>query len=133
MYRCYNTLLISRQIDGAGGNVKFIIHEKVYSDGISQKKLKAIEKKIINGSVKLGVFLITLPLTEDGLLEIYWYPEFLQPVYKNLDCEVTVVGIAKSREDAFSLVERMVRDVGMQDGKLPIKNYFQMVKNELDV
>ena len=108
-----------------GGIVKFLFCDKLYSDGFSEKKLRSVRDKILNGKLKMGVFLITLPLVDDGILEIYWYPEFLQPAYKNTDREVTVVGIARSREDAFSLVERIVKDVGLNEGKLPIMEYFE--------
>jgi hypothetical protein len=77
------------------------------------------------GKIKLGIFLVTLPLVEEGLLEIYWYPELLQPVYRKIKQEVCVVGIAKSREDAYSLVERIIKDVGCNDGNISIADYFK--------
>ena len=93
--------------------MKFIFSDKLYSDGFTEKKLKSIKSQIQKENIKIGIFLITLPLVEDGILEIYWYPEFLQPAYKNIDQEVKIIGIAGSREDAFSLVERIVKDVGV--------------------
>lgn len=93
--------------------MKFIFSDKLYSDGFSEKKLKSIKSQIQKEKIKIGIFLITLPLVEDGILEIYWYPELLQPAYKNIDQEVKIIGIARSREDAFSLVERIVKDIGV--------------------
>ena len=112
----------------AGENVNFIFHEKLYTEGMSPRKIKNICSKVKKGSVNPGIFLITLPLMDEGLLEVYWYPEFLQPVYKALDQEVVVVGIAGSREDAFSLIERIVRDVGVSGGKIPLLDYFEVDK-----
>ena len=77
------------------------------------------------GKIKLGFFLITLPLTDEGLLEIYWYPELLQPAYRKIKQEVVVVGIAKNREDAYSLVERIVKDVGLSGGNIPVADFFK--------
>lgn len=105
--------------------MKFRFSEKMYSDGFSEKKLKSTCNKIKYGKVMVNVFLVTLPLTQDGILEIYRYAELLQPPYRKLDQEVMVVGIAKSREDAFSLVERIVKAVGFEEGKLPINDYFK--------
>ena len=105
--------------------MKFHFHEKLYSDGFSDKKLRSIKYKIKRGKLMAGIFLITLPLAEDGILEIYRYPEFLLPMYKSLDSKVMIVGIAKSKEDAFSLVERIVKDVGVSEGVLPISDFFR--------
>ena len=104
--------------------MKFRFHEKLYSDGFSDKKLRSIESNIKRGKLMPGIFIITLPIMEDGILEIYRYAEFLLPIYKEHDGEVTVVGVAKSKEDAFSLVERIVKDVGVTDGKLIITDFF---------
>lgn len=102
-----------------------IFHEKLYRDGISDRKLKRICKKIKNQSPKLNLFLITLPLGNQGVLEVYWYPELLQKVYQELDKQLTVVGIANSREDAFLQIEEIVTDVGWQTGDVPIAEYFK--------
>ncbi len=100
-------------------------HKKLYRDGISERELKRICKKIRKKSVKLNLFLITLPLNENGVLEIYWYPELLQKAYQQLDRTLVVVGIANSREEAFSLVEDIVTDVGWQTGQIPVAQYFK--------
>lgn len=102
-----------------------IFHEKLYRDGISDRKLKRIIKKVQKGSAKLNLFLITLPLNDNGVLEIYWYPELLQKAYRELERTLTVVGIAGSREEAFSMVEDIVIDVGWQTGEIPIAQYFK--------
>ena len=104
--------------------MKFVFHEKLYTEGMSSRKIKSIRNKVMKGSFKLGIFLITLPLVGDGILEVYWYPELLQSIYKKSDDNVIVIGIAESREDAFSLVERIIRDVGILGGQIPIADYF---------
>ena len=104
--------------------MNFVFHEKLYTEGMSSRKIKSVCNKVKKGSFKLGIFLITLPLVDDGILEVYWYPELLQSIYKNSDDDVIVIGIAKSREDAFSLVERIIRDVGVFGGQIPIADYF---------
>ncbi len=96
----------------------FRFREQLYSDGFSDRKLKSVCRQIKYGKVNPCIFIITLPLTDDGILEIYRYIELLQPPYRKLKQEVKVVGIAKSREDAFSLVERIVKDVGVEEVKL---------------
>lgn len=105
--------------------MKFRFSEKMYNDGFSEKKLKSTCNKIKYGKVMVNVFLVTLPLTHDGILEIYRYAELLQPPYRKLDQEVLVVGIAKSKKDAFSLIESIVKDVGFEEGRLPINDFFK--------
>ena len=112
--------------------MKFRFSEKMYSDGFSEKKLKSTCNKIKYGKVMVNVFLITLPLIDEGILEIYRYAELLQPPYRKLNQEVMVVGIAKSKNDAFSLIESIVKDVGFVDGKIPINDYFKNLNVDID-
>ena len=103
-------------------------HEKLYTDGLSDKKLASAKKKIKRKSPKINLFLITLPVGKQGILEIYWYPELLQSFYQNMDIEMTVVGIARSRETAFELIKMMIKDIGCEKGQIPIEQFFKECK-----
>ncbi len=100
-------------------------HEKLYREKISEHRLLVLKKKIQKKTPKLNLFLVTLPLGRQGLLEVYWYPELLQAYYRNLDCVLTVVGIAKSRQAAFELVSKIVEDAGFTGGNIPISEFFK--------
>lgn len=100
-------------------------HEKLYSDGLSSKKLVSIKKKIKRKSSKINLFLITLPIGKQGILEVYWYPELLQSFYQDMKTEVIVVGMAFSRESAFELIEKMIKDIGYKKGDIPIEQFFK--------
>lgn len=100
-------------------------HEKLYRDKISDRKLSVLKKKIKKGTPKLNLFLVTLPIGSQGILEVYWYPELLQSYYRNLDVSLMVVGIANNREQAFELVSRIVEDIGICEGKVPINEFFK--------
>lgn len=102
------------------------VHEQLYSEGISDRKLASFKRKVKKKSPKLNLFLVTLPLGDEGLLEIYWYPELLQTYYKNMDVELLVVGMATTRDVAFNLIEQIVLDVGVREGKIPVKDYFKV-------
>ena len=102
-----------------------LFHEKMYHNGYSEKKIAKIRKKIQKLSPKLNLFLVTLPIGPEGILEVYWYPELLQNVYQRSSEQLVVVGLASSREDAFELVEQIVRDVGWKTGNIPIRDYFE--------
>lgn len=100
-------------------------HEKLYRNGISKRKLASISRKIQQKSPKLNLFLVTLPLGRQGILEVYWYPELLQRVYQQMDEELIVVGLAKTREEAFLLVEQIIMDIGVKKGEIPVKQFFE--------
>ncbi len=102
------------------------IHEQLYSEGISDRKLASIQKKIKKKFPKLDLFLVTLPLGAEGLLEVYWYPELLQKYYQSMHVELMVVGIATERDAAFHLIEQIVLDAGCENGEIPIKDYFKV-------
>lgn len=100
-------------------------HEKLYRKGISVRRLASIKKKIQKKSPKLSLFLITKPMTEQGILEVYWYPELLQQVYQQMDVKLTVVGVTRSRRGAFLLIKQIINDVGFDEGKIRIDQFFR--------
>ncbi len=104
-------------------NIRF--HEQLYSDGISERKLASIQRKIKKLVPKLDVFLIVLPLENEGLLEVYWYPELLQSYYRKMDKDIVVVGISNKKDEAISLIERILLDAGICNGSILLKNYFE--------
>ena len=110
----------------AGENMDIRVHEQLYSEGISDRKLVSIQKKIKKKSPKLDLFLVTLPLGNEGILELYWYPELLQRYYQEMKVELVVVGIATKRDQAFHLIEQIVLDAGCENGEIPIKDYFKV-------
>lgn len=100
-------------------------HEKLYRDKISDRKLSTLKKKIEKRKPKLNLFLVTLPIGSQGLLEVYWYPELLQSYYRKLDVCLMVVGIAKDREQAFEMVSHIMEDAGICEGKVSINDFFK--------
>ncbi len=101
-------------------------HKKLYHEQWSRRRLARVKRKVRKRSPKLNLFLVTLPLGAQGLLEIYWYPELLEPHYQNMNREVMVVGVADSREAAYDLVVDIIEDVGVHDGGIPVSDYFHV-------
>lgn len=81
----------------------------IYTYGISDKKLDKISKKIKKGKIIPGLHLVTLPLFNDGILEIYDYNQLLQPFYKTMDDKIVIVGISKDRAGANDIVMELVQ------------------------
>ena len=107
-------------------NIRF--HEKLYIDDISDKKLVSIKKKIRKKSPKLNLYLITLPIGNQGILEVYWYPELLQHFYQKMHTEVIVVGLAGSRDEAFDIIQKIVIEIGLRENKIPVDEFFKESK-----
>lgn len=104
-------------------NIRF--HKRLYSSHMSKWKLISIQNKIKRHSKKLAVFLITLPIGNQGMMEIYWYPELLQSYYQKMNVELEVIGIAYTRREAFELVKDIVEDAGVPEGKVSIVEFFK--------
>ena len=104
--------------------MEIVFHDKLYTKDLSGVKTHFIKRAVGHEKFKFKVYLVALPIGENGTLEIYWYPELLQKAYKELDRELYVVGVAKSREDAFELVADIIKDVGVSDGNVPVKKFF---------
>lgn len=100
-------------------------HKKLYKHKISARELASIKRKMRKGSLRLNLFLVTLPIGSQGILEVYWYPELLQTFYQQMKRELIVVGIAKSREEAFQLVEQIITDAGFQEENIRIDAFFK--------
>lgn len=105
--------------------MKIRFHEKLYRGDMTEKKLATIKRKVKGKSKRLHVFLVTLPVANQGLLEIYWYPELLQKAYQLMDDEMVVVGVAATREKAYALIKTMIEDIGVTEDGIPVKAYFE--------
>lgn len=90
------------------------------------------KRKIINNirfsKPQLGVYVITLPANEKNSLDIYPSNVLLQKYFRKR--ELTIVGIAKGREEAFLLVGRIVMDCYNQTGQYLVK---ELVGNNISV
>ena len=93
----------------------------IYADDMVCRKLEKIEKKLQNAEFIPFIHVITLPLTEDGQLEIYPAYVLAQKEYQGLPFKV--VGIASGREEALVLVEIMVNDCIDETGTVDLKAY----------
>lgn len=89
------------------------IIDNLYTYGISEKKLDKIIKKIKTGKKVPKLCLVTMPLFNDGIMEVYVYNQLLQPFYKTMDDKITILGMAMDRGDANNIVMDIIQ--GMCD------------------
>lgn len=100
-----------------------LFHNRLYvADDLARSKGRVI-KKLKQGKLQTGVFVITLPLGDSDMLEIYPSYIFLQKAFKKTD--VIVVGLAGEQASAFSLIEQMLNDCLAKHNNADIKGYFE--------
>lgn len=68
-------------------------------------------------SLSRNLYVIVLPLLQDGLLEIYPYNQLLQKPYRKLDSRIRVVGFARGKEVAEQLVLQIIQDMYDETGE----------------
>lgn len=101
-----------------------ILYKNLYVGNCLQKNKDRVIRKMKKGKVVLRLFCVTLPLGSHGLLEIYPYYELQQNWLKEQN--PTIVGIAKSREEAFLLVQEIVGEVYQKTGGFDVDGYLKL-------
>ena len=69
-----------------------IFADKCYTYNLTERKQARIRKRIRRHKPVRNLYVIVLPLLQDGLLEIYPYNQLLQKPYRKLDSRIRVVG-----------------------------------------
>lgn len=101
-----------------------IYHPQLYlGEGIKEKKLDRIKRKLEDKPLFSGVFLVTLSRNAFDQLEIYDARQLAQSYYSKYP--PYIVGIAKDRAEALGLVERIVRECLLARGDCALKEYLR--------
>lgn len=86
--------------------------DKLYTYGFDKKyKVKNIISKINKGKMIKSLYVVTLPLFGDGLLEIYPYYQLLQPYYKSITDKIVIIGFARSQKDANEIITMLFQEL----------------------
>jgi hypothetical protein len=104
-----------------------IIDKHLYIGSLPEKSAIKIVRKIKKFKLCAGVQVITLPMFNEGLLEIYDLNEFQQEYYKAHSDDIHVVGIAVTRRQAYYLVRDIIDDVYRNTGTFDCDTYFRYV------
>lgn len=97
--------------------------DKLYIGEQAEKNVKKIRKKLENGKLVPGMYLITKPSNESNLFDILPATELVFPYYKRTT--LVVYGLAKGKDEAETLVLSMLEDVCREMGGLYCKEYFE--------
>lgn len=91
----------------------------------SDKKPNTRKRKILyrlkHNKLQINVYVIVLPLGNDGILEIYPSYVLLQEIYKRQP--VCVIGLAADRNEAYELTGKIILDCYAQSGSFDVKSF----------
>ena len=94
-----------------------IFADKCYTYNLTERKQARIRKRIRRHKPVRNLYVIVLPLLQDGLLENYPYNQLLQKPYRKLDSRIRVVGFARGKEVAEQLVLQIIQDMYDETGE----------------
>lgn len=103
-------------------------YRKLYLGENAKKSKYKIIGRVRTSKFQRDTYLITLSPNPGSLLEIYSAVYLLQPYFKKahvLD-NITVLGIARGREEAFQVVEKIISDVYSNTGGFGLKEYYKL-------
>ncbi|MBQ9199435.1 MAG: hypothetical protein IJ141_04585 [Lachnospiraceae bacterium] len=95
-----------------------------YVQGFKDKRKEKIVKKIRHKRKVDKVYVVTLPLITDGIMDIYEYKHLFSKFYKKASDEIYILGIAKSKKDANEVVRDIVQDMYDSDTDFDVKKFF---------
>lgn len=92
-----------------------------YSDNLKSEYPKIV-KQISNKKRTRDIFCIAYATNGNNLFDIYDANELKFPHYKSLT--IHIVGLAKGRETAMSLVHDMLHEIYSKTGDFHVRDYF---------
>lgn len=98
-------------------------YQNLYADESVRKRMKKIKEKLQRNQFMPFIHVITLPVTGDGMLEIYPAYILMQKEYKKIPLKV--VGIASGREEAVLLVQEITENCLRDTGTADLKTYLE--------
>ena len=104
--------------------MKFKISKKVYSSEITEKQFSKLLRRVALKRPVKDLYVVTNPLYDAGILEIYNYNELLQPFYRKQKRVIDIFAVAKSRGEAKQLVCDILDDAYRELGGPDIKGLF---------
>lgn len=102
------------------------LYKQMYVRGIPDGKIISTMRKMKRKKEIFGLYCITLPVFQDGILEIYEYDELCQPIYDELKDPVIVIGITKSYTDAEEMVRLIIDEVYRNTGGFDVGEYLHL-------
>ncbi len=97
-------------------------HKRIYFNKDIKNKRKIINN-IRKGKLQLSAFVITLPMGNDGILELYPSYVLLQPQYK--ESGLYIIGISDDRKKALKLMSDIILECYNKTGSFNVSEYIR--------
>lgn len=78
---------------------------------------------INRGKLTSGIYCITFATNPENLFDIYNAKELKFPYYKKR--KTVIVGLAKGKNEAILLVEKMILEIYTKTGEFKVREYFK--------
>lgn len=95
-------------------------HKDLYVGEDAKKKIKSIQHRLEKHSAALGVYVVTLAANGKDLLDVL--PAFF--LYREKNRDVTILGVAVTKEEALEVCAQMILDVYKKTGGFDVRSYF---------
>ncbi len=97
--------------------------QNVYvTDDVADKKRKILHR-LRAGKLQFNIYVIILPLGDDGIMEIYPSYIFLQKIYKRQP--LYVIGLASGRESAYELAVKIALECYSKNKDFDIRKFIR--------
>ncbi|NLK74085.1 MAG: hypothetical protein GX288_02200 [Clostridiales bacterium] len=97
------------------------VNQLYISDNLMKKKDKVIAA-ISCRKATFNIYCITFASQPRNLFDIIDANELLFPHYRNVD--ICIVGLAKGKENAIQLVQKMLEEIYYNTGEFDVRSYF---------
>ena len=98
-------------------------YKKLYVGAGAEDKQRKIISNIRKNKFQYDIFVLTLAINGKDLIDIYPAQELLQEYYRHKN--LFIIGIARGRGEAISLVEKIVMDVFKMTGTCDVRDYLK--------
>ncbi len=103
--------------------MKYKLYNQLYTNDLSAKKIAYYRRKLLLQRPALSLYLVSMPLCGQGILEIYPYTSLLQKHFKTQKKSIYVLGIADSYDGAVEVARRLVADMYQKTGGFSVEAY----------
>ncbi len=97
-------------------------HKRIYFNKDIKNKRRIISN-IKKGKLQYPAFVIALPLSNDGILELYPAYVLLQPAYKKSD--LYIIGISDDKNKALNIMASIIMECYNATGNFNISDYIR--------
>ncbi|SEQ56088.1 hypothetical protein SAMN02910369_02021 [Lachnospiraceae bacterium NE2001] len=104
--------------------MRYHIADNLYTEAIDEKKVRRLILKLRLKRPVRNLYVVTMPLFDAGIMEIYDYNELLQPFYRKRKQNLEVLGLSSTRDGAKCIVANILEDAYDKLGTPDIRRFF---------